>query len=570
MRLTRELLQHLVDQLPLGIVLAKADGQIVDCNQRALTILGVDKSAIAGRRLDDLFGSALSHPERGTANGRVRVRCGNTEIEAQVLELVGAGSASVYQAVVFAPSSASSASAADELEMILNSVYDDILIADGEGRVLHASKSVERQYGVALSEILGKSVEYLESLGIFNPSVTRLVLQQRTRQNVVQRTRDGHQVLVTGIPVFDAEGRLIRIVSYSHDITELLELREHMADLEQEMDRVKSELERLREQNVRTDGLVADSPVMRRFLHTALQVAGRDVPVLLLGESGVGKGAFARLIHAHSMRAKGPFIEINCGAIPESLMESELFGYEQGAFTGANRQGKPGLIELADKGTLFLDEIGELPLSVQVKLLRVIQERRFMRVGGQTERFSDFRLLAATNQDLERMVEEGRFRKDLYFRINIVPLTIPPLRERKEDIVPLAQHFVAQMARRHGVKRRLSPAVLRRFLDYNWPGNVRELENMVERLVVLSERETITEADLPRHLTGSVEADETPFLGSASLPEMLAEYERRILEEACRRAKSTTQLAALLGISQPTAVRKLHKYFGRSYSLIQK
>ncbi|WP_067928752.1 sigma-54 interaction domain-containing protein [Alicyclobacillus shizuokensis] len=454
----------------------------------------------------------------------------------------------------------------EELKRILDFVYEDVLIADGSGRVLFVSKLFEHRYGVSLEEIAGLSVVELEQRGVFNPSITRRVLETRARQSVVQKTLDGHRVLVSGVPIFDEQGELIRIVSYSYDVTELLELREHMLELETEMDRVKSELERLREQNARVEGVIATSPAMRRTVDTALRVAAHDVPVLMLGESGVGKGVLAKLMHSKSPRNKGPFISINCAAIPEALLESELFGYEQGAFTGAKRSGKPGLIELADQGTLFLDEVGELPLAMQAKLLTVIQEHRFFRVGGQKELFSDFRLIAATNQDLERMVAEGRFRKDLYFRLNIVPLVIPPLRERRDDIIPLARHFAAEMCRRHGVQRTLSSAVLQRFHAYDWPGNVRELENMVERLIVLAESKVVTEADLPSHLLGTEATPVLPPVGSVSLPALLDAYERRILEEARKRARSTMQLAKLLGISQPTVVRKLRKHFGNAAS----
>lgn len=566
-RRTSESLQRLVDKFPMGIVLEGADGQIEYSNEMAVEILGLSRDELVGRPLKEVFG--VTYPSE-VSDEWLTLDFGDERLIVRIMPLPGPDAKTLQLVAVFQRANAcedivtaleETRAVDDELQMILNSVYDNIVITDGQGRVLYASSSVERQYGTGLEEIIGKSVEELERRGIFNPSVTKRVLQYKTRQTLIQQTSNGHHILVTGTPVFDKAGRLTRVVSYSHDITELITLREYLEDLEQQMSRVQSELDILREQNVRTDGLVAASPVMRQFLRTVLQVAGRDVPVLLLGESGVGKGAFARLVHNNSSRAKGPFIEINCGAIPESLIESELFGYEHGAFTGAGKSGKPGLIELAHKGTLFLDEVGEMPLSVQVKLLKVIQERKFMRIGGQKERFSDFRLIAATNQDLERMVQEGRFRKDLYFRLNIVPLLIPPLRERKEDIIPLTQHFLAVMSQRHGVQRIFSPAVLQHFLDYSWPGNVRELENMVERLVVLSEGEVITEADLPGPLLGAHDVQPSVPLGALTLPEMLAEYERRILEEARKHAKTTTELARLLGISQPTAVRKLKKYF---------
>ncbi|WP_206886220.1 sigma 54-interacting transcriptional regulator [Alicyclobacillus mali (ex Roth et al. 2021)] len=455
----------------------------------------------------------------------------------------------------------------DVVDTLLNALFVDVLIADGTGKVVFASRSFEEHYGILIKHVVGRTVDELESLGIFAPSITRLVMTTRSRQSVVQTTRSGQRLLVTGVPVFDRENRLVRIISYSYDLTELIELREHMQAMEEEMSRVKSELERLREQNVRVDGIVAQSRAMQRVIDTALQVARHDVPVLLLGESGVGKGVLAKVIHAHSARCSGPFVSINCAAIPEALLESELFGYEQGAFTGAGRGGKPGLIELANDGTLFLDEIGELPLSMQAKLLKVIQERSFFRVGGKNERFSNFRLLTATNQDIEEMVSKGAFRKDLYFRLNTVPIVIPPLRNRREDIVELAQYFTRIMCERHHVERSLSPTVLRRFIEYDWPGNVRELENTIERLIVLSLNVVIEENDLPPHMLGHTGSEVPTQVSGMSLPDLVARYERKILEDACLKARSTNDLARILGISQPTAVRKLHKHFGRSFQL---
>ncbi|WP_206832006.1 sigma-54 interaction domain-containing protein [Alicyclobacillus fructus] len=455
----------------------------------------------------------------------------------------------------------------DVIDTLLNALFVDVLIADGEGKVVFVSQSFEDNYGVPIESVVGRTVTELESLGIFTPSITRLVMTTRNRQSAVQTTRSGQRLLVTGVPVFDRENRLVRIISYSYDLTELIELREHMQAMEEEMSRVKSELERLRERNVRVDGIVARSQAMQRVIDTALQVARHDVPILLLGESGVGKGVLAKVIHSHSPRSSGPFVSINCAAIPEALLESELFGYEQGAFTGAGRGGKPGLIELAHDGTLFLDEIGELPLSMQAKLLKVIQERRFFRIGGKNERFSNFRLLTATNQNIEEMVSKGTFRKDLYFRLNTVPIVIPPLRHRQEDIVELAQYFTRIMCERHRVERTLSPKVLRRFMEYDWPGNVRELENTIERLTVLSLNLVIDENDLPPHLLTHTRSEESAQVPGISLPDLLARYERKILEDACLRARSTNDLARMLGISQPTVVRKLHKHFGRSFQL---
>ncbi|WP_288008994.1 sigma 54-interacting transcriptional regulator [Kyrpidia sp.] len=458
----------------------------------------------------------------------------------------------------------------EELEMILNSVYDDIVITDGRGVVLRASRSCQRVYGRSPEELVGQSVAELERQGIFRPSITLRVLATGTRQTVIQTTADGSKKLVTATPVFDFQGRIVRVVSYSRDVTELIELKEHLAELQQQMGRVTRELEHRRSLDTEVDGLVVESGAMKRLVRQMAQLAKHDVTVLLRGESGVGKGVFARYLHQHSPRAEGPFIEINSGALPESLAESELFGYEQGTFTGALKSGKIGLIELAHGGTLFLDEVGDLPLPLQVKLLKVIQEKTFYRVGGRAPVHSDFRLIAATNRDLEALVRAGAFREDLFYRLNTVPLTIPPLRERREDIPGLAGYFLERYNAKYHARKRIDPRALRQLVDYPWPGNVRELENLIERLVLLVEGEVIQPTDLPfgdaagngHRMDDNLSDPLSPGLGALPLPDLVAAYERHLLDEARRRCRSTTEMASLLGVSQPTVVRKLRRYFG--------
>jgi len=454
-----------------------------------------------------------------------------------------------------------------ELEMIMDSVHDDILIASGEGIVLRASTSMLRKYGMQMEELVNQTVFDLERRKIFYPSVTVRVIRERARQSVIQENSLGQKFLATGIPIFDDAGNIHRIVTYSNDITELVALRELVAEMTSEIERVRAQLGALRGQDEQGHGLVAAAPSTHAYMRTALQVAKHDVPVLLLGESGVGKGVVARVIHNTSPRRDGLFTEINCGAIPESLAESELFGYEEGAFTGARTRGKVGLLELADGGTLFLDEIAELPLRIQVKLLRAIQDKQFYRVGGSKIVFSNFRLLTATNRNLEKMVKQGEFREDLYFRLNVVSITVQPLRERLDDLVSLAHQFLREMNDKHGMRKALSTEVFPYFLRYDWPGNVRELENLIERLVVLSEFEVIGVGDLPEGMLrrfsdiGSATPNTNTHTTAMSLTARLSFAEREMVAQARMHARTTAELAVLLGVSQPTAVRKLHKYF---------
>jgi DNA-binding NtrC family response regulator len=295
--------------------------------------------------------------------------------------------------------------------------------------------------------------------------------------------------------------------------------------------------------------IVGRGPRMREVLALVARVAPSTSTVLILGESGVGKDLIARALHEHSRRAQGPFVKINSGAIPETLLESELFGYEKGAFTGAVRS-KPGKFELADQGTLFLDEIGDVPLPIQVKLLRVLQERSFERLGGTRTLTVDVRLIAATNRNLRAALEEGTFREDLYYRLNVVPIDLPPLRAHKEDIPELAEHFLARFAAAQAKPiTGLAPAAIERLMAFDWPGNVRELENVIERAVTLSDGPRLEARDIQLEIVPPPRA----AAGAPTLPAgwTLEEFEQAILRDALQRANGNkSQAARLLGLSR--------------------
>lgn len=448
----------------------------------------------------------------------------------------------------------------NESEAILHSLQDDILVTNTDGIILRVSEATEAIYQMNSNEMIGRSVYDLEKQGVFTPILTPIVIKEKKKITLVQTTIDGKKLLVTGIPVFDQDHKLVRIVSFSHDVTELLNMKKYLMEMEDEMERVKSELERLRNLHFYTDGMIATCDEMKKVLHLALQVAEIDANVLLLGESGVGKSHIAKFIHNKSPRKDGPFIEVNCGAIPETLFEAEFFGYESGSFTGANTKGKVGLAELAEGGTLFLDEIGELSLANQVKILKFIQEKQFYRVGGTKLRTVDFRIISATNKDLEKAIEEKSFRQDLFFRLNVVPITIPPLRKRPSDIIPLVDYFLKYFSEKYGRERSLDEGVIHLLLAQQWKGNVRELINLIERLVVTSSKHLIEIENLPegyRKMFSDVSlADD----GNRPLVEILDSVEKQVLIHARKRYKTTIQMAKALGISQPSVVRKIKKY----------
>lgn len=448
-----------------------------------------------------------------------------------------------------------------ELEAILNVSNDNIVVTDGDGIVLRVSKKCEEIYGRDAAFFLGKSVRDLEEQGIFTPSVTARVLKEKKEVQVMQTAAKGGKVMATGIPVFSHDKRLIRIISFSHDLTEIQRLKEDYDQLQARMDQYEVQLEGLRA----SKEIVLKSKNMQKIWDLVNRVAKSDATVVLLGESGVGKTMFARALHNRSGRQKEAFIEVNCGAIPPALFESEMFGYEAGAFTGASQKGKAGMIELADQGTLFLDEIGELSMDMQVKLLKVLEEKQVMRIGGHQVKKVDFRLLAATNNHLEEMVKKGRFREDLFYRLSVVPITVPPLRDRKEDIIQMAHYFLSKFNQKYETGKVFHHDALDLFHQYNWPGNVREFENVIERLVVTMDSNIIMAEQLPfYHSNQKVETkkEEMTILdsGFTTLEDALEKVEREWICRAFRQCKTTYEMAELLGISQPTVVRRLKKY----------
>ncbi|MGW6662986.1 MULTISPECIES: sigma 54-interacting transcriptional regulator [Peribacillus] len=450
------------------------------------------------------------------------------------------------------------------LECIINTSNNNITVTDEKGFILFTNPNHWWIYGIEPEHYLGKSVYQLETEGILSPSISAMVLKEKTPVQIMQQTKTGKIVMSTAYPIFDEDGELIRVVSYAQDQTEIRNLQDQYGQLEKKIQEYQSEVEELREQ----EELIYRSKEMRQIAKTIHRVSKTDATVMLLGESGVGKSVFARRLHNQSYRSKEPFIEVNCSTIPESLFESEMFGYEAGSFTGAQKQGKQGLVEQADNGTLFLDEIGELPLDMQVKLLNVLQEKTFKRVGGKKEYRIDFRLVTATNQNLEEMVEKGTFRLDLYYRLNVIPIQIPPLRERKEDIAILINHNLEIINNKYKTDKKLHPSTYEILIQHKWSGNVRELENLIERLILTSEDSIIFPGFLPSHFHGqeSLEKiDDTLMIDNmmvddSDLNTALEQVEKWMMMKASKQCKSTYEMAKFLGISQPSVVRKMKKY----------
>lgn len=442
-----------------------------------------------------------------------------------------------------------------QLCAILDSVYDGLYITDGDANTILVNQTYEAISGLRPEDVLGKNMREIVSSGLIDRSGTLTALEARKTVTLEQTFRKGTQALITSTPYFDKNHEISMVITVVRDMTELYDLQEKYRESEE---RRRAEM-RFFQQHRFAGGLVAEDPKTIETLRLAQKVAALDTTVLLLGETGVGKEQFARFIYENSSRVGQSFISINCGAIPASLIESELFGYERGAFTGANREGKMGVFESANKGTVFLDEIGDLPLEMQVHLLRVLQEMKVKRVGGVRSIPVDVRIIAATNRDLLEMVREKTFREDLYYRLRVVPICIPPLRQRKADICPLVHTFLDDMNRKYCLHKTFSAPAIETMRRYHWPGNVRELKNVVEQAVILSNGDSILSSDLPIQTksNGGVRKEEGAPI---DLKRMVAKLEYHYIVKAYETYGNVRAAAASLGMDGGTFVRKRKKY----------
>ncbi len=450
-----------------------------------------------------------------------------------------------------------------EMDAIIESSYDGLYLTNGQGITLRVNEAFEKLTGVPAIEMVGLNVEDLvRERGIVSESVSALVLKQGKPVTIMQRTLAGRTALTTGTPVFDRKGRIFRVVSNVRDITELMQLKQQLVQAQGLSKHYESELRALQMQ-YDTEKLIVGSRIMKELLDNVTRIAQVESTVLITGESGTGKELIAEIIHTNSPRRKGPFIKINCGAIASNLLESELFGYDPGAFTGAKKGGRAGYFELAVGGTILLDEISELPFSLQANLLRVIQNKEIMRVGGEKTIPVDVRIIAATNRDVGQLVANNQFREDLYYRLNVVPVEVPPLRARKEEIPLLAAHFIKLFNKKYDMHKELFPDVIDILMNYDWPGNVRELENVIERLVVTIPRDVLTGEDLPNNLKNFMRKDVHPQIsveGVLPLKEAVEFVEREIISHAYSRYRATREVARHLGIDPSTVLRKAAKY----------
>lgn len=435
-----------------------------------------------------------------------------------------------------------------EQETILDNSTDGICITDGEGAIIKCNQSFRQ-----LFDVRNESPDYIKD-------IARQVEAKGRSHNIMETSKDNkNSLIITANPIKNSSNQIDRVVINVKDMTEFDALRSELA-------KTKSILEHMH-LSERSETFIAKSPEMERLLETVQQVAKVDVTVLLSGESGVGKEEIAKLIQQSSPRSEGPFIKVNCGAIPESLMESELFGYEGGAFTGALKKGKAGLFEQADNGTIFLDEIGEIPNHLQVKLLRVLQEMEINRVGSSKTTKIDVRVIAATNRDLKELVVEGSFREDLFYRLNVIPIAIPPLRRRVEDIPILIDAYARMFAAKYHKHLKFTKKAIQVLTNYQWPGNVRELVNMIERIYVTASNPEVGEQEVlslfSKGDNQGMSQDQAIVVNQLlPLKEAVDLLERELIYKASQSEKSYRGIARVLEVNPSTIVRKVKKLEG--------
>ena len=564
----------LLDSIYNGLVSIDNEGLIVYFNKRAEEIFQIPFEAAKGKYILEILpntgGKLLKCMESERSFINYKIKGKRISIIANITPIVAnrdvIGCISVFQEVSEVEKITQELDAykklSRQLDAIFKSSFDGLFITDGKGRVLSLNETSRKFIGHRREDIIGQTVQDLLALGYIENAVTPNVIKGRALLTKLQRLKNGKQIIITGNPVFDDEGNIEFVVVNERDITMLNKMKNQLMESKELTEKYFSELQKIKATQYGKDKIVAVDDKTKKLLETALVAAEFDSTVIITGESGVGKGMIARFIHDNSHRANGPFIKINCGAIPDTLIESELFGYKKGAFTGADAGGKIGLIEVADKGTCLLDEIGEISQSLQVKLLSVLENKEITPVGGTKKKRLDVRFIAATNKELDKMVLDHKFREDLFYRLNIIPIRIPPLRERRDDIPSLIHKCLVKLNKKFGSNKIISQEVAEILTSYSFPGNIRELENLIERLIVLCPDDEIKAHHLPQR-TISRALDKEPYnyiKKGLSLPEAVEKFEEQIIKIALKRHGTKSKAAKALGVDPSTIVRKTKKY----------
>jgi len=561
-----------------GVLVTDRTGSITHINNRAIAILCLENTTIAGKSVGDvlpltgeLVQTCVTTREpilgRQILGQRAQFVVNVTPVikrDRVVGSICNFQKLSVFE--VSAQQTQSYKALSQQLEVIFQASSDGIWVCDGNGRIISINRASEKLNGVGAADIVGKHIVDLLDRKIFDKSVSIKVMASKQRETVMQYiARTDKFLLSTGTPSLDEDGNISLIVVNERDMTELNALRENYDRSQKEKEKFREELSELSLRELAHKSIIADSSKMRNIKQMALKLSSLGASnILILGESGTGKGLLAKLIHKSGKRRAQPFIEINCAALPENLLEAELFGYEKGAFTGADNRGKIGLIELAQGGTLFLDEIGDMPILLQAKLLKYLDDQEIRRIGGTKSIKISCATIAATNQDIKKLIGKKAFREDLYYRLSSFVLELPPLSERTDDIPGLVRFYLNEFNKKYDCNRVITPHGVRFLMNYRFPGNIRELKSIIENAVVLSESNRIDEfieistvTTRPDHREAQYRSEDEDSL---DLTGRLERLEKHILQSARERCRTTREIAARVGISQPSVVRKLQKY----------
>ena len=568
--------EHIFTSTSNGVIATDAKGKIVLVNAQAEKILELDGEKVVGAYFHDLLPITgryvMTCLQTGEPQLGYHIYGKNISLVVNVTNIQDGenilGTVINFQKLQEFEHSARKLESYEQLnkqlETVINSSADGVWVYDGEGNVITVNKAALELDQIKAEDVIGKSVYDLMDSGIFDRSVMIEVFETKRQITILSKAlKSNKTMLITGTPVFDTKGELSLVVVNLRDMTQLNEVREQLEQTLLVSEKYKDELAELSLSELSNQDIIAENESMRRMLGMALKIAKMEASnILILGESGTGKGLLAKFMHQNSKRHKKPFIQINCAALPENLLEAELFGYEKGAFTGAREEGKAGLFELAQNGILFLDEIGDLPFPVQAKLLKYLDDHTIMRLGSTKPIMVDCIVIAATNRDLETLTKEKKFREDLFFRLNTFTMQIPPLRERPEDIFEMVRHYLEKYNKEFRFKRRISSKVMKFLQAYPFPGNVRELKNILKMVVVMSETDLLDETIL-RNLEGKAELEiisDAKRGKPSSLIDEVSAFERQILKRAMAHCRTTRELASHLNVSQPTVVRKLKKH----------
>ena len=566
---TMRIFDSILDSCYNGIIAIDEEKNIIVLNKNAADIYGVEARDVIDKPLSEvlpesplnhvMFESAPSVHNKCQVNGKI-IQANRTLITVHGTTV---GGISIFQDITNSEEAqkelALVKSNEEYLESIIENSYDGIYITNKDGMTLHVNKSYGQITGIKKEQLIGKYMKDLVKEGLLSTYITDTVVALKKPVTNTQTIQNGKKVVITGSPIFDESGNVSKVITNVRDVTELLNLEKQLLISNERSSLYQKQLFK----DIASEKIICRSKIFTETLDLAKRVSTKDSTVLIFGETGVGKEIVAKYIHMSSNRKNNHYIKINCGAIPASLLESELFGYAPGAFTGANSKGKVGMFELANEGTLFLDEIGELALDLQSSLLRILQDGEVFRLGDTKSRKTNVRIIAATNRNLEEMIANGSFRNDLFYRLNVVSIRVPPLRERLSDIPGLAEHFINELNDKYNEKKMITSNFINQLMKQNWPGNIREMSNFIEKQFVLADGDILDSFALNSsfEMSGEENSLRITIKGIIPLNEAVKEVESILIGRAIRKGRTTYRAAELLNMSQPTFYRKYKELY---------